>query len=146
MVLHSLAAVLLWLNVVVVAAVVVFVVGVQDRNCWLALLAVGVWFIVNFMPQLPTKRSQMGTTSGMCFGCAWLFFWLISGAHFGNLKKDHFWDLSYCGLKQWSHFLAPKGTKTGALFCYNFEQILQKIQAGANIWQAGFWFLLGLVE
>ena len=69
-----LAAVLLWLNVVVVAAVVVFVVGVQDRNCWLALLAVGVWFIVNFMPQLPTKRSQMGTTSGMFFGWAWLLF------------------------------------------------------------------------
>ena len=74
MVLHSLAAVLLWLNVVVVAAVVVFVVGVQDRNCWLALLAVGVWFIVNFMLRLPTKRSQMGTTSGMFLAGPGCFF------------------------------------------------------------------------
>ena len=45
MVLHSLAAVLLWLTVVVAAAVVVFVVGEQDRNCWLALLA--VWGLVH---------------------------------------------------------------------------------------------------
>ena len=74
MVLHSLAAVLLWLNVVVVAAVAVFVVGVQDRSCWLALLAVGAWLMINFLPQLPTKRSQMGTTSGMFFGWAWLLF------------------------------------------------------------------------
>ena len=131
MVLHSLAAVLLWLNVVVVAAVVVFVVGVQDRNCWLALLAVGVWFIVNFMPQLPTKRSQMGTTSGMFFCWAWLLFWLISGAHFGNLKKDHFWDLSYCGLKQWSHFLAPKmAPKLGPCFAIILSKFCRKSKQG----------------
>ena len=90
MVLHSLAAVLLWLNVVVVAAVVVFVVGVQDRNCWLALLAVGVWFMITFMPQLPIKRSQMGTTSGMFFGWAWSLFLAGFWGPFWQPKKGPF--------------------------------------------------------
>ena len=74
MVLHSLAAVLLWLNVVVVAAVAVFVVGVQDRSCWLALLAVGAWLMINFLPRLQTKRSQVGTTSGMFLAGPGCFF------------------------------------------------------------------------
>ena len=74
MVLHSLAAVLLWVNVVVLAAVVVFVVGVQGKSCWLALLAAGAWVIINFLQQQPTKKSKMGTTSGMLLGWAWLLF------------------------------------------------------------------------
>ena len=118
MVLHSLAAVLLWLNVVVVAAVVVFVVGVQDRNCWLALLAVGVWFIVNFMPQLPTKRSQMGTTSRMFFLLGLVAFLADFWGPFWEFRKVPFLGPFLLWLKAVVPFSGPKnGTKTGALFC-----------------------------
>ena len=75
MVLHSLAAVLLWVNVVVLAAVVVFVVGVQGKSCWLALLAAGAWVIINFLQQQPTNKKQdWDWTSGMFFGLGLVAF------------------------------------------------------------------------
>ena len=82
-----------------------------------------------------------------CFwvGAGCCFNWFL-GPIFRAKKRSHFWDPSYCGLRQGSHFQVSKmGPKMVPRFVRFLGKLCKKMRKRGSGLAGGFLVLLGLV-